>query len=219
MFQFNLFGFRITVQPVFWIMMGLIGLSFAGHGDDMAARLAIWISIAFLSILWHELGHSFAFRRFGIESEIVLHGFGGYAMPLSQRRLTRGQDILVSAAGPAFQLLIGIPLFLLNRHGMLYEFVQGRPLAWPVLEALIFINIYWPIMNLLPVLPLDGGRILNGIMGPRRLNVTLWVSLFCSLGIAIWAMQVHMGFMAVMFGMMAWNNWCRITGRPEIPMS
>ncbi len=218
MLQFKLFGFQISVQPFFWILTGLLGMSFAAGMENQLFGIALWIVIVLLSVLWHELGHAFAFRRYRIESEIVLHGLGGYAMPLQPPRLTRGQDILVSAAGPAFQLAIGLPLLWLYKSGMLNEFLLGRPLAWPVLFALMFVNIGWPLLNLLPIFPLDGGRICHALFGPRRENTALWISLMCATGVTIWALTLRAPFMAMMFGMMAWNNWCRLTNRPETPM-
>jgi len=218
MIQFTLFRFRITVQPFFWLIMALLGLNLAQRSENMVMSLAIWVAVVFLSILWHELGHAFAFRRYKVESEIVLHGFGGYAMPLQPPRLTRGQDIFVSAAGPAFQLAIGLPLLWLNRNGQLGEFVDGKPYAGMVLGDLLWVNIFWPLFNLLPVYPLDGGRISYALFGPKRESTALWISFMCALGIALWALTIQAPFMAMMFGMMAWNNWCRITGRPEVPM-
>jgi stage IV sporulation protein FB len=218
MIQFNLFRFRITVQPFFWLIMALLGLNHAARSENQVMSIAVWVAVVFLSILWHELGHAFVFRRYKVESEIVLHGFGGYAMPLVPPRLTRGQDILVSAAGPAFQLAIGLPLLWLNMTGRLAEFVSDKPYAGMVLGDLLWVNIFWPLFNLLPVYPLDGGRISHALFGPKKENSALWLSFMCALGIALWALTIHAPFMAMLFGMMAWNNWCRITGRPEVPM-
>ncbi len=218
MIQFSLFRFRVTVQPFFWLVMALLGLNLGARSENLAMSLAVWVAVVFLSILWHELGHAFAFRRYRVESEIVLHGFGGYAMPLHPARLTRGQDIIVSVAGPAFQLAIGLPLLWLYRNDQLGEFVQGKAYAGMVLGNLMWVNIGWALFNLLPVYPLDGGRISCALFGPRRENTALWISFMCALGIAVWALTLGALFMAMMFAMMAYNNWCRITGRPEAPM-
>jgi stage IV sporulation protein FB len=218
MIQFNLFRFRVTVQPFFWLVMILLGFNHAARAENQVMSITIWVAVVFLSILWHELGHAFLFRRYKVESEIVLHGFGGYAAPLQPPRLTRGQDILVSAAGPAFQLAIGLPLLWLKMSGHLGEFVRDKPYAGMVLGDLLWVNIFWPLFNLLPVFPLDGGRISHALFGPKRENTALWISFMCALGIALWALTIKAPFMAMLFGMMAWNNWCRITGRPEMPM-
>lgn len=219
MLTFVLFGFRVSVQPFFWIIMSLIGLSFARGVENQFLGIALWVAVVFISILWHELGHAFAFRRYKIESDIVLHGFGGYAIPHQQPpRLTRGQDMIVSAAGPFFQLAIGVPLWWLASQGYLGEFVKDKAYAGAILNALIFVNIAWPILNLLPIFPLDGGRITHALIGPRHEKTALWISFMCAVGVTLWALMIGAGFMGFMFAMLAWNNWCRLTGRPEVPM-
>ena len=217
MLQFSLFRFPVVIQPSFWIMGVLMGygLTQGPHGHVM--NLVIWIIILFLSILWHELGHAFMFRRYGNESDVVLYSFGGLAIPQGRVRLTRGQDIVVSAAGPVFQLLIGLPLWWLNSKGYLWEFSQGRPFAGLALVNLMWVNLTWALVNLLPVYPLDGGRISFALFGPRRETLALQLSLAVAAGAAIYCLTVKMGFAALFFGLLAYNNWRRLKGDPEVP--
>jgi len=218
MLTFRLFGFQVSVQPFFWIIMALIGINITRGLENEFMGIALWVTVVFISVLWHELGHAFAFRRYRIGSDIVLHGFGGYAIPHQQPpRLSRGQDMIVSAAGPLFQLAIGLPLLWLNHHGLLGQFAAGKPYAGFVLWSLMTVNVWWPLFNLLPIFPLDGGRIAHALFGPRNERTALWISFACALAVAIWSLQMSYGFMGFMFGMMAWNNWCRLTGRPESP--
>jgi stage IV sporulation protein FB len=216
MLSFNLFRFRVTLQPSFWIVSLLLGWGFMTGPEAHPLRLALWICIVFLSVLWHELGHAFAFRRYGIDSEIVLYAMGGYAAPLTPRHLTRGQDMVVSIAGPVFQLLIGVPLWWMNQQGMFWEFTRERPFAWDVIWMLTQINIIWPLVNLLPVLPLDGGRICGAICGPRYERTALWISLTCAVAVAVLLLSLGRMFSGVFFGMLAWNNWQRLNGGDEI---
>ena len=221
MLTFKLFGFQVSVQPFFWIIMAMIGINMVRRFDleNDFMGIALWVTVVFVSVLWHELGHAFAFRRYRIGSDIVLHGFGGYAIPHQQPpRLSRGQDMIVSAAGPAFQLAIGLPLLWLNSKGLLWEFAQGKAYAEFVLMTLMFVNIWWPLFNLLPIYPLDGGQISHALFGPRHERTALWISFGFAVAVTLWALQMRMGFMRFMFAMMAWNNWCRLTGRPEVPM-
>ena len=216
MLSFSLFRFRVTLQPSFWIVSLVLGWGSMSGQDGHPLRLALWVSILFLSILWHELGHAFAFRRFGIESEIVLYAMGGYAAPQSGRELTRGQDVAVSVAGPLFQLLIGVPLWWMDQQGMFWEFTQKRPFAWDAIWMLMWINLTWALVNLLPVLPLDGGRIFRALCGPRLERTALWISLCCAIAAGVILISLRMTFNGMFFGMLAWNNWQRISGNDEI---
>lgn len=215
MFSFHLFRFRITVQPWFWIAGLLLGYGLVTGSAGHPLRLGLWLAVTFLSILWHELGHAFAFRRCGIESEIVLHAMGGYAMPITRRGLTPRQDIVVSAAGPAFQLLIGVPLWWMNERGMFYHLALERPFAWDVIWMLMWVNLVWALVNLLPVFPLDGGRICHALCGPRNEKLALGISITCAIAACVTLLSFGMTFSGVFFGLLAWNNWQRINGRDE----
>ncbi len=112
-----------------------------------------WLVTVFVSILIHELGHAFAFRRFGCTPWIRLHGFGGQTGISEGQSVKPWQDLVVSLAGPAAGLLTGALFFLI------------RPL-FPVsdMSKLIFsdilkVNIVWSLVNLLPLFPLDGGHV------------------------------------------------------------
>ncbi|MGI9473155.1 MAG: site-2 protease family protein, partial [Rubripirellula sp.] len=119
--RFNLFGFSVRIAWTFWLAGLVFGFSLARYLDEgvfatvspgLLPLLLLWTLCLLVSILIHELGHAFAFRRYGIESTIVLYHFGGLAIPTdsfspgrSYQQLTPKQDILVSLAGPIAQML------------------------------------------------------------------------------------------------------------------
>ena len=88
------------------------------YSEELNAGVVILIiaSVFFLSVLIHELGHTLAFRFFGIDSHIVLYWMGGLAIPGGgmgawnggrTKRLNPNEQIVVSLAGPAAGLLLG----------------------------------------------------------------------------------------------------------------
>jgi Zn-dependent protease len=217
MLQFSILGFRVTVQPTFWITNLLFGLGLLQGPNGHWLLLLILFAVVFLSILWHELGHALAFRRFGVESEIVLYTFGGLAIPVGRRNLTRRQDIIVSAAGPLFQLLIGVPVWWGYKQGMFDDLIINRPFAWPVIWWMMLINLGWALANLVPVFPLDGGHICHSLLGPRREKLALQISLVCAAGASVACFSYKMVFGGIFFAMLAWNNWRRLNNDPEFP--
>jgi Zn-dependent protease len=187
--NFRLFRTHVRVSPFFWLGTLLLGWRFlmsrnpvtgSGLGD-----VAIWIGCVFVSILLHEFGHVLAFRWFGHDAHIVLHGFGGLAIPNGEPYY-RWQRIVVAAAGPAIQLLLYGAI-----RGALYA--GWRPPLNPVflliLVLLLQINLWWPILNLLPIWPLDGGRISREVctwFNPvRGVLVSLWLSLILCAVLAV----------------------------------
>jgi Zn-dependent protease len=120
-------------------------------------HLFIWVAVVFLSILLHEFGHIWMGKAFGSDGYIVLYSFGGLAVGSNDVRY-RWQRILVSLAGPAIQLILYAAL-----RGGLYLAGPGWLARQPdaavdLFRQLLVINLYWPLLNLLPVFPLDGGQ-------------------------------------------------------------
>lgn len=179
MVRFTLFGIPVQVQPFFWITLALIGGALDARSPDAILRLGLFVIAGFISILVHELGHALSAKRFGAYSEITLQAFGGYAA-YSGVRLSRPQNFLVTAAGPAFQIALGVVLLL-----VMLQKPPINPNAQYFLQELMVISFFWAILNLLPVLPLDGGQMLNAILGPKRIRITLWVTIVVAIGVGL----------------------------------
>ncbi len=148
--RFRIFGIPFCIQPMFWLTAALL----VWDGDRLD-RVLLGILCVLISVLVHELGHAVMARRFGFPSQIVLRMFGGYA---TTGYLPPTQQILTVAAGPGagmllFALTDGL-LFLLSRFAPQvitdYEGVQN------VFVLMLFTNLIWSLMNLIPVIPMDG---------------------------------------------------------------
>lgn len=117
-----------------------------------------FVVLLYLSVLVHELSHSLVARGFRLPvRRILLFPLGGYS-EIEQEPPTPGQEFLVSAAGPAMSLVlggIGIGVQLLVR-------LRGIPDV--LIDRLILANLAVGVFNLLPGLPLDGGRVLRAIL-------------------------------------------------------
>ena len=135
--------------------------------------IAVIVTIClFLSVLAHELAHSLTAKRFGYSVvSITLMIFGGVSL-IAELRSRSSHDFLIAAAGPAMSLVLGIIASLLY-------FVYRDPLATggaAMLQGILFYvglqNVALAVFNMLPGLPLDGGRVLQsavwGLTGDRR---------------------------------------------------
>ncbi len=200
MIRFSIFGIPVEIQPFFWI--SLIILGGASTADTTAAilKIGLFVLAGFISILVHELGHALTARAFGAHSAITLQAFGGYAA-YSGGHLNRWQSFLVTAAGPAIQILLGIAIFLLMRA--LPELSDNGE---NFLRILVLISFFWAILNLLPVVPLDGGQMLNALLGPARIKITLWTTIIvaCVTAVLMFTQTGSIVF-PIFLGMFAWQ--------------
>lgn len=200
MIRFSLFGIPVEVQPFFWISLIILG---GTTGADTAAEIfeiLLFVLAGFISILVHEFGHALTAKAYGANTAITLQAFGGFAA-YSGVRMSRGKSFLITAAGPAIQIALGLSVFLL-----LQVLPQISKNGEYFLVTLMFISFFWAILNLLPVLPLDGGQMLNAALGPARIKVTLWVTIIVA-GLAGLAMFIkfHSFIFPIFLGMFAWQ--------------
>ena len=162
------------------------------HGTYIA--MAIVAALLFLvSILLHELGHSWVARREGIEVDsITLWLFGGVSQ-VKGRFPSAGAEFRVAISGPLVSIVIGV-LFVLIAVAQLPSSVDGVA-AW-----LGYINLTLAVFNLLPASPLDGGRVLHAALWRARGDFA-WATrvaseigqgfgyLFIALGLAMFIFQ------------------------------
>jgi Zn-dependent protease len=221
--RWRMFGIDCRVHPMFWLVSVIMGWS-AMNRPNGFALLLIWVFCVFLSILIHELGHVVAGRVFGTHGHIVLYGFGGLAIG-SSALPSRWQRIFVFLAGPLAGFLFLGGIFVILRLAdparaaffvadvcQLVGFKVKVPLEYldaiveglidDALWDLIVINLFWGLINLLPVYPLDGGQVsrelFNLVMNEKGVRASLGVSL-------------------VVAGLMAVNSLAASNGKPLIP--
>lgn len=186
-----MFGSEIRIQPIFWASCVLIGsIIYRDPISGGVGTFCFWLAAVSISLLAHETSHILAARLLGARIRIVLSGLGGQVLGLDE--VKRWQRNLILLAGSLGNLLIlGILLGLT---------AIALPSAWRVFLAfdawlLMWINAFWIALNLLPLWPLDGGRVAveigESLLGHRgriaTLLVSLTVSLLLSLFVAAWA--------------------------------
>jgi Zn-dependent protease len=245
--RFSLFGFPIRVHPAFFIAPVLFGRGLIAGSDNVGVALLIVTAIFFASILLHELGHSIAFKYFGIDSRIVLHWMGGLAIPEQSRTwgnqtgsagLSSNAQMMVAFAGPLANILqaalaVGIGLAI---GGILEIRWLLIPLPIVTFQETIFasnyeffllfygfvvLNLFWALLNLMPVFPLDGGQMARAFMNKIDPRDGVRNSIYLSFGTAVlltlWALTSGGTFMAIFFGFMAYSSWQMLQtyGRPR----
>ena len=193
--SFQIGSIPVTVDPSFIVIVGLLGFMSLDPRDFQPVLVASFVGIAFASVLFHEMGHAVAFRRFGVHPSVTLYGMGG--LTSGEGRLTPVESIIVSLAGPlSVLLLIGLPALWLESQGTITTTV-GRT----ILSQVIWINVGWSVLNLIPMLPLDGGNVTKSMLdlvtkgrGRRPAEV---VSVVVGIGVGLLALAA--GFITAAF--------------------
>lgn len=178
-----------------------VGLSF--NGESLIIFLTT-ILLVFSSIALHEFGHAWMAARFGIATrQIVLILFGGFAH-FDRAANKAWHEFLIAFAGPLVNLLIaGIIFIIQGIFALIYgpywitELYYLSDSHWPpflvaALSSIQFMNIVLGVLNLAPVYPLDGGRMLRAILqmgiGKAHANlVTLLISLPIAIGFVLYS--------------------------------
>jgi len=204
--RFTLFRIPVSVGPFFW----LVALIFCSDKDGK--RVAIGVFAFFLAILVHELGHALVIRYiFGASPWVVLHGFGGltfHQSPYYYRTPRYAGRILISFAGPMAGFLLSFLCYFLLR-----QFAEnlGDYLGF-LLFLLYNVGIFWGVINLLPVYPLDGGQICREIcqwISPRRgVRVSLYISAVTGIASAVLSLMLFKGsiFLPLFFGLLGYQS-------------
>lgn len=234
MLRFTLFGFPVVIHWMFWLNSALMGGALGASSPGQLRSLLAWMVAVLLSILIHELGHALTMRNFGDRRVgIVLYAFGGLAQ--GSRHLTRREDVMVTAAGPALQILAG-----LAAGWSITLWRPPSPWLHQMLDSFTAVSLFWALLNLIPIIPLDGGRLCGAMLGRTGQRTTLKVSLVCAAALALMAFEdglwvglqngilnllqvdvyTRVGggiFALLVFGMLAYNNWKALRQEPQIP--
>src|SRR5215218_7635430 len=147
----RVFGFPVSVDISFLIIVGLLGW----YPGVPLRDVVVWVVLATVAVLVHELGHAFVARTTGAEPVITLAGLGGLTSYVPPKPLSRARSVAISVAGPAVGIVIGGGLVVVAAMTDVQSDLWSR-----VIELGIYTTLGWSLLNLLPILPLDGGQTL-----------------------------------------------------------
>lgn len=149
----------ITIAPLYWVTSALIAYMGAQKSPHMLSAMIAWMVVIFVSILVHEMGHALSAKLFGQTPVIRLVAFGGLTIP-GPKKIKKWQEFIVIFCGPLF----GFLLFLLAIYISSFNFFpQGSFVAY-MLDVFVWVNLFWTVVNLIPVIPLDGGQLMRVVL-------------------------------------------------------
>jgi Zn-dependent protease/CBS domain-containing protein len=158
------FGIPVYISPYWFVIAGVFILVYANelastlHGATRYIVAAAFVVLLYVSVLIHELSHCVVARGFGLPvRRILLYPLGGFS-EIELEPQTPAREFLVSAAGPALSLVLAA-----CGYGLMHVVPAGT-IAGVLVSQLRWANLVVGIFNLLPGLPLDGGRMLRALI-------------------------------------------------------
>jgi Zn-dependent protease len=220
----KVFGIQLAVHASFVLLLAYWGYQGWLEGGVLGMAWSVGLIVLFfVCVILHELGHSLTARRYGINvPRIMLLPIGGMA---EFDRIPRkpSQELLITVAGPAVNFGIAAVLAL----------AFGLPPGWPLhaeyadsAVGLTHFLFHWNMLmgafNLVPVFPMDGGRILRALLARKLpyLRATWWavmVGRVLAVGFIGWALYTNQVMLAVLFTfiLFAGNNEYQVALRRE----
>jgi Zn-dependent protease len=192
----------ITIQSWFWVMAALIGWL----NSQSVIGILIWIGIVFVSVLFHEFGHAFTALAFRQNVQIHLVALGGLTSYVGPK-LSFPKQFLIVLNGP----LAGIGLFFI---ATLLLNLPIHPQLLQVIQLIQVVNLFWSIVNLLPVLPLDGGQLLRialeGFFGVKGFKASLLIGMIIALLVSFYFFLIQaflVGAFFFLFAFQSFDGW------------
>jgi Zn-dependent protease len=160
----KIFGIPIKIHLTFFLLPIIVLFSKDGLGGLKSGIFGLLMIIfLFIIVIIHELSHSIVARSFGARiRDITLLPIGGVAR-MEEIPENPGQEIFIAAAGPASNFILASALFLMAAFtGNVSSLIPDNDAG--LLSSLFIINLMLGIFNLIPAFPMDGGRILRGLL-------------------------------------------------------
>jgi Zn-dependent protease len=200
-------SFGLTIYPSFWIVALLI----AYLASTSILGGFFWVFVVLVSVVLHELGHAWTARAFGQRAYIELGFFGG-ATYRGGPTLSPAKDFLVVLMGPLVSLFLG--------GSALYIVTTFKPQEEMVQELLTIFavgNLYWTFLNILPVLPLDGGKLMQivvcSIFRKTGERISYFLSFLACLALMVFFFLNGGFFVGLLFLMIGFENYRMCTRR------
>ncbi len=216
---FALFGFQVWIDAS-WLLLGVLiawtlaAAVFPAAIPGLDSATYWWMAAAatiglLFSIVFHETAHALVARRYGIEiSGITLFIFGGVAQLPSEPGAPRA-EFLMALAGPVASLALSAALFAL--YGALGWLQKPQSIA-KVVWYLGFLNGMLAIFNLIPALPLDGGRMLRAALWGWRQDIGWATRIAAAAGDAFGILLIVFGVIEVLRGDFVGGVWQVLIG-------
>lgn len=193
-------GIDVYLHLTFLILIAWVALAYwqiAGTVDAVVSGVGFILAL-FFCVLLHEFGHALMAGKFGIRTKsIILLPIGGLAA-IEKTPENPREEIIIALAGPAVSFAIALLLWVVLQSGAgLVPLEEFSISGGSFLQRLMVINFLLAVFNLLPALPMDGGRVFRAllalVMDPlKATRIAALASQAIALGLALLGMRYNL---------------------------
>jgi Zn-dependent protease len=201
--RFPLLGVPVSIHWSF-LFVAVFGL-----GVYSGWEIAAWTGAVLVAVLLHESGHAFTAKAFGASPvSITLFALGGFTSWSPSQTLGPGRRFTISAAGSTVGIAAGLGVIALSRSGVF----DGVPdLAWVFLQSFVWAGLVWGILNWIPILPLDGGHMLQHalemVTPTKAKSIARWISVVTGVVVVAAAFYYRETFLAIFVAMITFMGF------------
>ena len=191
----------VTIHPFFWITAALIGFL---NSRSLMGTL-IWMFVILVSVFVHEMGHAITARLFGLNPRVELVALGGLTYHQGEK-LPFWKQFIIVFNGPLFGFLL-----FLAAYGLLHVPVLATGIFKGILTLFYWVNLVWTILNLVPVMPLDGGQLLRigleAFFGAKGFRYSLIIGMVISGGLSLFFFLFQNFLVGALFFLFAFQSF------------
>lgn len=208
--KMKLFGHTFSVRPLFlgfWLLYCLSTLDLKTQTGWIQA--GVLFPAFFLMMFWHELGHIIMHRRYGAKKLSTVFGpYGGRTESDAPLRIS--QRIFTAMAGPIFSIILGLIALGLE----FVPAIRAQGDLWTdTLLLFVISNFFWAGINMIPVYPLDCGRVVDALYPNSRIILSIVGILVSILFIGACVLMVKYPGV-LLFGALLFYNVRRLFNKP-----
>ncbi len=191
----------LSIHPLFWLISFFIGWMWT---STLTGAL-ICVAVILFSVIFHEFGHALTSMLFGQKARIELAAFGGFTYR-EGRKLKLWEEFLVVLNGPAAGFLLFLIAYVIYQNVA----IESQSIAFLVKFTFVA-NLFWTVINLVPVLPLDGGHllsiILEAIFGFKGVKMAIITGLVIAVAISIFFFAMGMFLIGALFLILTFESF------------
>lgn len=179
----------IRIHLTFLLLLAWLVLS--AEGEQVSPLMeGLFVVVIFACVLLHELGHALVGKRFGVlTKDITLYPFGGVASITSQP--APKAELLIAVSGPLVNVIIALAMY---PWITLPDLSHSGPITITFAARVFMTNVALAVFNLLPALPMDGGRVLRAALAlmnvKRATAIAARVSQLLCIGLGLAALYI-----------------------------
>lgn len=186
---FSLFGVQVKIHPSFWVSLAVLSALLC-WGETDVLGMSLFVLAGFLCIFAHEMGHALSGRWLGACRPEIEMGCTGGICSNHVCSLSRTGLVITALAGPLASLAMVLPVLLwlslaydtvgaaaLRLLAMAFGVVPesvlelGPPMVVLFCTYVVQVSVWWSLLNLLPIFPLDGGVVMYHLLhSPRKMH-------------------------------------------------